>query len=88
MIVTKSGIKVISYVHTERGLADCDELGPKEKVKAHTAIKTKLMNELYRGEAVFWAEGEQETGSREQGVLSTQDSVLRQSGAPAAGFEY
>ena len=56
MIVTKSGIRVISYVHTERGLVDCDELTPEEKVKAATAIKLKWCNELYRGKAVFEVE--------------------------------
>lgn len=64
MIVTKSGIKVVSYVHTERGLVDCDELTPEEKVRAATAIKLAWMNGLYRGRAVFEAEepGQQGTG--------------------------
>lgn len=55
MLVTKSGIKVISYVHTERGLVDVDELTPEERTRAATEIKLRWMNELYRGKAVFEA---------------------------------
>ena len=57
VLVTKSGIRVISYVHTERGLVDFDELAPEEQTRAATAIKLKYMNELYRGKAVFEAGG-------------------------------
>ena len=56
MLVTKDGIKVISFVHTERGLVDVDELTPEEKSRAATEIKLKWLNELYRGKAVFEAD--------------------------------
>ena len=58
MLVTKDGIKVISYVHTERGLVDMDDLAPEEKARAATQIALTYLNELYRGKAVFTAEGE------------------------------
>lgn len=53
MIVTKHGIKVVSYVHTERGLVDCDELTPEEKARLGTAIMLTYCGELYRGKATF-----------------------------------
>lgn len=57
MLVTKSGIKVIRYVHTEQGLADIDDLTPEQKTEAATKIALTYLNELYRGKAVFEAEG-------------------------------
>ena len=60
MIVTKSGIKVVSYVHTERGLVDCDTLSDAEKEKLGTEIMLRLCNELYRGKAVFYVDEEGE----------------------------
>ena len=45
---------MVSYVHTERGLVDVDELTPEEKQRAATEIKLKWMNELYRGKAWFF----------------------------------
>lgn len=56
MLVTKSGIRVISYVHTGRGLVDVDDLAPEEKARAATEIKLNYLNELYRGKAVFTTE--------------------------------
>ena len=57
MLVTKNGIRVVSYVHTERGLIDFDDLAPEEQARAATAIKQTYLNELYRGKAVFEAGG-------------------------------
>ncbi len=57
MLVTKDGIKVVRLIHTERGLVDMDDLAPEEKARAATAIMLTYMNELYRGKAVFTAEG-------------------------------
>ena len=56
MLTTKDGIKVISFVHTERGLVNVDELAPEEKARAATQIALTYLNELYRGKAVFEAE--------------------------------
>lgn len=58
MLVTKDGIRVISFVHTERGLVEMDDLAPEERARAATEIKLRYLNELYRGKAVFTAEGE------------------------------
>ena len=56
MLATKREIRVISYVHTGRGLVDFDELAPEEQARAATAIKLKYLNAMYRGKAVFEAE--------------------------------
>ena len=53
MLVTKSGIKVVSYVHTADGLKDFDELAPEDKARAATEIALTYLNTLYRGKAVF-----------------------------------
>lgn len=58
MLVTKDGIKVVRLIHTERGLVDMDDLVPEEKARAATQIALTYLNELYRGKAVFTAEGE------------------------------
>ena len=58
ILVTKDGIKVISYVHTKQGLVDMDDLAPDEKARAATAIRLEYMNELYRGKAVFEVAGD------------------------------
>jgi len=58
VLVTKDGIRVISFVHTERGLVEMDDLAPEERARAATEIKLRYLNELYRGKAVFTAEGE------------------------------
>ena len=61
MIVTPSGIRVISYVHTkDGGLREFDSLTEQEKRKAATELKLRYMNALFRGRATFSvAEGEQ-----------------------------
>ena len=61
-IITKHGIKVVSYVHTARGLVDCDELTPEEKMRLGTELKKRWLNELFRGRAVFY---EAEDGATE-----------------------
>lgn len=55
-MVASNGIRVISYVHTERGLVDVDDLTPEEKSRAATEIKTTWLNELFRGKAAFEAD--------------------------------
>ena len=42
MLVTKNGIRVVSYVHTERGLFDFDDLAPEEQTRAATAIHSRF----------------------------------------------
>lgn len=55
-LVTKYGIRVVSYVHTDQGLVEFDDLTPEQKQKAATELKLRYMNDLYRGKAVFTAE--------------------------------
>ena len=55
MLITKSGIRVISYVHTERGLVEMDELTPEEKIRAATEIKLQVLRGFYAGQAEFEA---------------------------------
>jgi len=57
MLVTKNGIRVVSFVHKDGALVDLDDLGPEDKARAATELRTIWMNELYRGKAVFAAEG-------------------------------
>ncbi len=55
--MTKSGIRVESYVQTaDGGLVNFDELTPDQKAHCATELKTRLMNELFRGRAEFRAE--------------------------------
>lgn len=49
-LVTKHGIRVVRYVHTDRGLVDVEELTPNQKMKLAVAIQKTIITELYRGD--------------------------------------
>lgn len=56
MIVTKSGIKVVAYVHTAEGLKDVDELNAEEKTRLGQQITCTWLNALYAGKAEFYVD--------------------------------
>ena len=53
-MVTKSGIRVESYVHDAKTgeLIAFDDLTPEQKTKAATELKCRYINELFRGKGV------------------------------------
>ncbi len=53
-MTTKSGIRVESYVQTaDGGLVNFDELTPDQRTRCATALKLRLLGELFRGRAEF-----------------------------------
>lgn len=55
MIVTKSGIKVCTYVHSAEGEKELCTLDEKTRERVATELKIMYMNALYRGKAEFFA---------------------------------
>ena len=52
--MTKSGIRVESYVQTEDGcLVNFDKLTPDQRRRCATELKLRYLGELYRGRAAF-----------------------------------
>ena len=52
-MTTKHGIHVVSYVHTDQGLVNFEDLTPEQKTEAATRIKIDYLNTLYAGKATF-----------------------------------
>ena len=49
----KDGMHVISYVHTEHGLTEWNDLTPEQKTKAATRLKLIWLNGIFAGKAEF-----------------------------------
>ena len=56
-------IKVVAYVHVGDKLVNVDDLDAEMRRRLATALKTTYLNELFRGEAVFWPKGENKPGT-------------------------
>lgn len=58
MLVTKSGIRVQSFVYRGNERVAMESLTEEEKIKVATELKLRYMNTLFAGKARFYAEGE------------------------------
>lgn len=51
--VTKYGIHVVSYVHTENGDVKFDDLPREQRERVATQLKITYLNAMFAGKAVF-----------------------------------
>lgn len=58
MAKKRQEIRTVSYVHMGDKLVCTDDLTPEQKRRLGTWIQKTWLNELFRGQAVFYEEGE------------------------------
>lgn len=59
-------IRVEAFCHVGDKLVNVDDLTQEQKVRLATELKKRYLNELFRGRAVFYEEGEQPPELRAQ----------------------